>query len=162
MILVTFIEFVLWQNPFFWCYIVLYIPNLSFMMLLFKMLMDTPSLICTQAMKLLVYLRFVAALFYPLIVCGFFNTVFKFFLYDSCFMSKKTLYGSMCFLTDYNQQFSKQCGNWTKLSKAREEKRDIWCCTTWILQSKVNKTQETNQAHCLWNEQIILKKLFWC
>lgn len=70
-ILVTLIEFVLWRNPFFWCYIVLYIPNLSFMMLPFKMLRETCSLICTQAMKLLVYLRFVGG-FFCLIVFGIF------------------------------------------------------------------------------------------
>lgn len=85
MILVTLIEFVLWRNPFFWCYIVLYIPNLSFMMLLLKMLMETRSLICTQAMKLLVYLRFVAALFFSL-DCVWVSL--KVFLYDSCFTSE--------------------------------------------------------------------------
>lgn len=108
MILVTLIEFVLWRNPFFWCYIVLYIPNLSFMMLLFKMLMETRSLICTQAMKLLVYLRFVAALFFSLYCVG---VSLKVFLYDSFSRVKKMLYCSMYLLTDHYQQFSKQCGN---------------------------------------------------
>lgn len=70
--------------------------------------------------------------FFAWLCFGFLKTVLKVFLYDSCFMSEKMLYGSVYFLTDHYQQFSKQCGNWTKLSKAREEKRDIWCCTTWI------------------------------
>lgn len=74
-IFVILIEFVLWRNFFFWCYIVFYILNLSFMMLLFKMLREICSLICIQVMKLLVYLRFVVG-FFCLIVFGIFKKLF--------------------------------------------------------------------------------------